>query len=66
MSTLVRALSALENLCGEGAQYYWTCLNEDEAGESLCKGGDKCAWCEARDALCDARAAIPKATGGQP
>ncbi len=45
-------ITALANLCGKGAQYNWTCLNEDEDGDPKCASSDsKCVWCEARDAL---------------
>ena len=47
--------TALQNLCGEGAIYNWECFNEHpHSRDSLCKTGDKCVWCEARDILCNA------------
>ena len=45
-------IMVLANLCGKGAQYHWTCLNEDENGDPRCaSSNNKCVWCEARDAL---------------
>ncbi len=54
MSETQNLMTALQNLCGEGAIYNWTCLNEDpDSRDSLCKAGDKCVWCETRDVLCN-------------
>ena len=48
-------MRVLGNLCGEGAKYNWTCLNEDEGGDPRCaSSATKCVWCEARDVLCEA------------
>ena len=55
IETNQRLITVLGNLCGVGAGYNWTCLDEDEDGDSRCKSSDtKCVWCEARDALFNA------------
>ena len=52
LETTQNLITALANLCGKGAQYHWTCLNEDENGDPECASSDtKCVWCEARDVL---------------
>mgnify|MGYP003111714850 CR=1 FL=1 len=55
MTKTEHLITALGNLCGVGAQYNWTCFDEDEAGDPKCASSDtKCVWCDARKALFNA------------